>query len=203
MQLNPNFLGRSKEETDMEQIIIDILQSEKIKQLDFSLSRSQLRALETILKHQMPLKYLLFILSSKQKTSLLELLFVALFANTNGEEIEAEEAYESFMMFSQYIWYFHLVDDLRDSQDAFMKLKSDKKIYRDLVIETYDALVEANDKEREVQLLTLNQSIMNEMSLEDVIEYKRVRALIQIKSMQGKAEIHAKVKSVLEKLSEK
>ena len=59
---NRSLVMRNKDEVEMEQILIDVMQSLKLEGYGFKLAKSQMRAFQQILQNDLPLKLFLFIL---------------------------------------------------------------------------------------------------------------------------------------------
>eukprot|EP00347_Sterkiella_histriomuscorum_P005581 403356063 len=158
-----NLMERSSEEREMEQMLIDIIQSDKIKAFNLQFQISQLKAFENIMKLNLPMKFLLYMMDARQKRVILEFLFVAIFSDNANDE-----ANECFQMFSLYIWYFHLFDEPTIDE---MKLICDDQTYQKLVLNLY-MNVNANEK---AIILQINEKIVNQLSFEQLLTFKQLK----------------------------
>ncbi|CDW78864.1 tpr domain containing protein [Stylonychia lemnae] len=165
-----NFFERSREEWEMEQMLVEIIQSPKMKTYNLNLTHSQLKAFESILKHELPLKFLIYMFEERQKKAILEMLFIAIFSDSSNEE-----AHECFKIFNLYIWYFHLFDDFQNEylDKLFPKNQTDEEsdFYHQLLTNLINSL-QIQDK---IKVLQINEKILNRLTFEQLLLYKQIK----------------------------
>src|SRR5207237_602083 len=121
-----SLLQSSKEEDDIEAMIIELVKSDKFKNFNIDLTPTQLKVLENTIKYDLPLKFFILSLERSQKVGMLEMLFVVIFSDHNNEN-----AYECFEMFTLYMWYFHF-------EDNYFKIEKYQNFYMHLFEELND-----------------------------------------------------------------